>query len=440
MIKNTFTHEVQPKNEALMREATEYPDSRSNLLKAIGPGILVACSAIGGSHLVWSTRAGAQYGWSLIGLILLANLLKFPFFLYGQRYTAATGESLLAGYRRQGVAYVYIFLAINILTGIINTAGVAMLSGVLFAGYGFDGGQVPVFTVGILVICAAVILLGHYRLLDKISKIVVAVLSLSTLVALGLAFAHGPVASPDFTGPSAWTWQAFPFLVMLLGWMPAPVDLSAWSSLWMFSREEETGHFATPRESSIDFYLGYVMAVVMAVAFVALGKLIMYGSGQELVTGGTGFSQQLVSLYSANIGEWSKPLILTAAFSTMFSTTMTCIDGYPRSLAASCTLLSDSFARRFKQIFQLSIVLSVVAACVIVLYFVQNLLQLLSFAAIISFVTSPILAYINYRVMNGSNVPVEERPGPFLKLLSLGGLLFFLLMTAGFVYVTFIRV
>lgn len=315
-----------------------------------------------------------------------------------------------------------------------------MLSGVLFAGYGFDGGRVPAFTVGILVICAAVILLGHYKLLDKISKIVVALLSLSTLVALGLAFAHGPVAPPGFTGPSAWTWQAFPFLVMLLGWMPAPVDLSAWSSLWMFSREEETGHFATPRESSIDFYLGYVMAVVMAVVFVALGKLIMYGSGQELVTGGTGFSQQLVSLYSANIGEWSKPLILTAAFSAMFSTTMTCVDGYPRSLAASFTLLSDSLAMRFKQIFRLSIVLSVLAACIIVLYFVQNLLQLLSFAAIVSFVTSPILAYINYRVMNGSNVPVEERPGLFLKLLSLAGLLFFLLMTSGFVYVTFIRV
>ncbi|MDD4498571.1 MAG: divalent metal cation transporter [Methanosarcinaceae archaeon] len=440
MNETTFMGEAQPTPEAATAVAAEYPGIRSNLFKAIGPGILVACSAIGGSHLVWSTQAGAQYGWSLLGLILLANLLKFPFFLYGQRYTAATGESLLAGYKRQGVAYVYIFLAINILTGIINTAGVAMLSGVLFAGYGFDGGRVPAFTVGILVICAAVILLGHYKLLDKISKIVVALLSLSTLVALGLAFAHGPVAPPGFTGPSAWTWQAFPFLVMLLGWMPAPVDLSAWSSLWMFSREEETGHFATPRESSIDFYLGYVMAVVMAVVFVALGKLIMYGSGQELVTGGTGFSQQLVSLYSANIGEWSKPLILTAAFSAMFSTTMTCVDGYPRSLAASFTLLSDSLAMRFKQIFRLSIVLSVLAACIIVLYFVQNLLQLLSFAAIVSFVTSPILAYINYRVMNGSNVPVEERPGLFLKLLSLAGLLFFLLMTSGFVYVTFIRV
>jgi len=440
MNETTFMNEAQPTTRAAMPEDAEYPGSRSNLFKAIGPGILVACAAIGGSHLVWSTQAGAQYGWSLLGLILLANLLKFPFFLYGQRYTAATGESLLAGYKRQGVAYVYIFLAINILTGIINIAGVAMLSGALFAGYGFDGSRIPAFTVGILVICAAVILLGHYKLLDTLSKAVVALLSLSTLVALGLAFAHGPVASPDFVGPSAWTWRAFPFLVMLLGWMPAPVDLSAWSSLWMFSREEETGHFATTRETSIDFYLGYVMAVVMAVAFVALGKLIMYGSGQELVSGGTGFSQQLVSLYSANIGEWAKPLILTAAFSTMFSTTLTCIDGYPRSLAASCTLLSDSFARRFKRIFQLSIVLSVVASCVIVLYFVQDLLQLLSFAAIVSFVTSPILAYINYRVINGNNVPLEERPGPFLKVLSLAGLLFFLLMTAGFVYVTFIRV
>jgi Mn2+/Fe2+ NRAMP family transporter len=182
------------------------------------------------------------------------------------------------------------------------------------------------------------------------------------------------------------------------------------------------------------------MAVLMAVAFVGLGKLIMYGSGEELASGGIGFSQQLINLYSANIGSWSKPLILTAAFTTMFSTTMTCIDGYPRSLAASCTLLNDSFSRRFKQIFQLTIVLSVVASCIIVLFFVNNLLQLLSFAAIISFVTSPVLAYINYKVMNGSNVPVKDRPGTFLKILSWAGLLFFLLMTLGFVYVEFFRV
>ena len=116
--------------------------NRSNLWKALGPGILVACAAIGGSHLVWSTRAGAEFGWSLLWLVLLANLLKFPFFFFGQRYAAATGESLLAGYKRLGIAYVWIFLTINILTGTINIAGVSMLSGALLSGYGITATSV----------------------------------------------------------------------------------------------------------------------------------------------------------------------------------------------------------------------------------------------------------------------------------------------------------
>lgn len=409
--------------------------TNSNLWKSIGPGILVACAAVGGSHLVWSTRAGAEYGWSLVGLILLANLFKFPFFLYGQRYTAATGESLLAGYRRQGVGYVYVFLLVNILTGIINTAGVAMLSGALFASYGFGEVGVPLLTVAILLICMVVILFGRYKLLDSVAKAVVILLSLTTFVAVALAFSHGSVAPADFVAPSPWTWGSFAFLIILLGWMPAPIDLSAWSSLWMFSREQQTGHFATTRETSIDFYLGYIMAVVLALLFLALGKLVMFGSGESFSDSGVVFSHQLVALYSANIGDWSLPLILTAAFVTMFSTTMTCIDGYPRSMAACCTLIAGSSVKRFQQIHRIWIVLSTAAACLIVLFFVKNLLQLLTFAAVISFITSPILAYINYKVMMGDNVPQEKRPGQFLKILSWMGMLFFLLMSIGFVYV-----
>jgi len=254
-----------------------------------------------------------------------------------------------------------------------------------------------------------------------------------------LAWQHQAPMAVDFAAPSPWEWGSMAFLVMLLGWMPAPVDLSAWSSLWIFSREQQTGHFATVRETSIDFYLGYCSAVVLAVVFLALGKLVMFGSGQAFSESGIAFSHQLVSLYTSTIGEWSRPLILSMAFITMFSTTLTAMDGYPRSLAACCALIGKLDTRRFKQIHQFWILLTTISGALIVLSFVANLLQLLSFAAVISFLTSPVLAYINYRVMNGPNVPVEQRPGLVLKFLSWSGLLFFVLMSGGYLYVTFFR-
>jgi len=404
----------------------------SQLLKALGPGILVACAAIGGSHLVWSTRAGALFGWQLLGLLLLVNLLKFPFFLYGQRYTAATGKSLLQGYRDQGRFYIHIFLILNIFTGIINIAGVSMLSAALLAGFGITVLSVQGLTVAIMIGCLGLVLIGHYRLLDAFAKGVVLVLAVLTFLALAFALKQGPVAPEGFTSPSPYTVASFAFLIMFMGWMPAPIDLSAWSSLWMFSREKQTGHFATVKESAIDFYLGYGMAVVMAVAFLALGKLVMHGSGESFAPGGIAFSQQLINMYSANIGAWSHHLILSAAFITMLSTSLTCIDGYPRALAASSTLAFKALDGNFARLHLLWVVLCVGMASVIVLFFIQNLLQLLGFAAIVSFLTSPVLAYINFRVMCSEDVPEKDRPGLLLKILSWSGIVFFIAMATGF--------
>ena len=47
------------------------------LKKTLGPGILFASTAIGVSHLVQSTRAGANYGLALF--IIIANLLNILF-------------------------------------------------------------------------------------------------------------------------------------------------------------------------------------------------------------------------------------------------------------------------------------------------------------------------------------------------------------------------
>ena len=101
------------------------------LLQALGPGILLAAAAIGGSHLVASTQAGALYGLGLLGLLLLANLFKYPFLLVGSRFTAVTGRSLLEGYVRHRPWYLPLYLLITLSTGVANIAAVVLLAGSL---------------------------------------------------------------------------------------------------------------------------------------------------------------------------------------------------------------------------------------------------------------------------------------------------------------------
>ncbi|MGB5370838.1 MAG: divalent metal cation transporter, partial [Flavobacteriaceae bacterium] len=66
-------------------------------IKSLGPGLLFASMAIGTSHLVLSTKAGAQYGWIMAIPIILANVFKYPFFEFGVRYTHVTGKTLIVG-------------------------------------------------------------------------------------------------------------------------------------------------------------------------------------------------------------------------------------------------------------------------------------------------------------------------------------------------------
>lgn len=78
--------------------------------KSFGPGILMASAAIGGSHLVASTQAGALYGWQLAIIIILANFFKYPFYRFATEYACGMGESLIVGYAKKSRFYLWTFL------------------------------------------------------------------------------------------------------------------------------------------------------------------------------------------------------------------------------------------------------------------------------------------------------------------------------------------
>ncbi|MFO7977397.1 MAG: divalent metal cation transporter [Bacteroidales bacterium] len=394
------------------------------MFKYLGPGILLAGAAIGGSHLVASTQAGALYGWQLLGILFLVNLFKYPFFRYAQRYTAATGETILDGYLKLGRGYLVLFFILSIFIGIINIAGVSMITGSLAMNFGIPNMSVPLISGFFMLCCILIIMLGGFPLLKSFGKWIVLILGVSTLGAMIISVVNGPVASSGFQGESPWTMASFGFVIMFMGWMPAPIDVSVWPSLWMKSQEKLHQKASKMKETMIDFHAGYYSSVFFAFIFLILGKMVIYGSGTELSAQGSVFARQLIGLYTDTIGSWARPLIIIVAFSAMFSTTLTTIDAYPRSLATSSKLLFTGLNQGFRRLHHLWLAAASLAGFLIISFFVDRLGDMLSLAMIISFLTAPVFALLNYRVMFLNRVPSHFRPKAWEKVLSISGIIF----------------
>ena len=401
--------------------------------RVLGPGILFASAAIGVSHLVQSTRAGALFGFDLVGVVVAANVLKYPFFEFGSRYACATGRSILDGYRRQGRWMLGLYLALTLASMFAVAAAVTFVCAGLFAYlFGLDPGAAAAVAAGLLATCAVVLAAGKFGLLDGALKALALVLTLTTLWATGVAvfdWAAGalPAPAPGPDAAPAFSWASLPFLIALMGWMPTAVDLSAWNSLWTVEKMRQTGYRPTLRETLADFHLGYWLSAGLALCFLTLGALLMHGRGVPLADGAVGSAAQLVGLYAEAVGGWVRPVIGVAAATVMLSTVITVLDGYSRSLVETLQLLrtgADAPPADGPRGYVLGVALLAAGSALILLFLAASLTALVDFATTLSFVIAPVFAALNLRVVCAAEVAPEHRPGPWLRALAWAGLAF----------------
>ncbi|MCZ6916017.1 MAG: divalent metal cation transporter [Gemmatimonadetes bacterium] len=394
--------------------------------KAFGPGLMWAAAAIGVSHLVQSTRAGAMAGFGLSGIIILALVLKYPFFAFGPQYAAATGRSLVEGYRRIGSWALWLYFLMQLVTGVIHQVAILLLMAYLIQlAFGIDS---PVWVIGGLLYagCATWLAVGRFRGLDYAIKLVVAVLAVSTLIAAAIA---APRA--DFSSLSLWPGAAtavpLGFFLALVGFMPAPIEMSVMSSLWTLEKERLHKRRTSVALAGLDFKIGYVGTGVLALAFLLLGAAVLQGSGEQFSAAGAVFSGQLVDLYTNAFGEATRPLVLVAVLTTVFSTTLIVIDGFPRAIDRCVKNLGGREEPRHDAPIGRSYWVTVIAFGVLnvigLSLFTSSLTPMIDFATIFTFATAPVLGYLNVRVITSDDMPRELQPRAGMLILAYVGLL-----------------
>ena len=387
-------------------------------LKKLGPGLLFAGAAIGVSHLVQSTKAGAEFGFGLIWALLLCNFFKYPFFLFGTKYAHATGETLLDGYKRIGNYVLIIYLALSIVTIFTIQAAVTIVTaGLAIELFGITS-NITLWSGIIIIFCLLILIIGKYRLLDNLIKVIILILGVSTVIAVFYANLNSNVTI-EIKQIMPSNFDGIIFLAAFMGWMPAPLDVSIWQSIWTKEKIsiDKNMNYKT---ALFDFNIGYLTTVVLGICFIGLGAFVMYNSGESFSNNGGEFAGQLINLYTSSLGENMFLLIAIAAFTTMFSTTLTCLDASPRTMGKSLSLLG------FKKLggYTFWLILLSLGTFMIFVFLMSEMGSLVRVATILSFVTAPIYAILNYILVTSKYMPKENRLNFAMKIYSILGIIF----------------
>jgi Mn2+/Fe2+ NRAMP family transporter len=401
----------------------------SRFSKTAGPGILFACTAIGVSHLVQSTRAGADFGLLILGFVILVTLLKYPFFEYGSRYANSTQTSIIDGYKKLGKPALWLYFLLTISSMFFVTGAVGFVTAGFFENlFGID--FLGEWTVVLLfAVCVGILAIGKYNVLDSLIKIIAIVLLVSTVSAFLFALYNGPIEHVSgFEPKELWNISGIFFLLALMGWMPTAIDLSSWNSLWTIERMKQTNYRPKLKETLLEFRLAYLITGILAVMFVVLGSFMFYGSGEELSNNNSDFAHQIVTLYTNTIGDWSYIIIAASAFTVMFGTIIAVFDGYSRSLQRTVELIfttkEEKIRTKFRTFYVVFLILISAGSLVVIFQFENNLRELVDFATVLSFVIAPIIAIFNFRLVTGKYLDKEHQPSIWLKILSVAGIVF----------------
>ncbi|WBX70185.1 NRAMP family divalent metal transporter [Tenacibaculum retecalamus] len=398
------------------------------LFNILDPGLLFAGAAIGVSHLVQSTRAGADFGFGLLWALLIVNIFKYPFFQFDPRYAAATGETLLDGYKKLGKGVLMSYYILNFMMMFIFQATLTIVTASLASTiFGFTNDLVT-WSLIILLLSVGILGIGKYKLLDNLMKYIIAILTISTVIAVSIAlFSTQKGFSFQQIIPSG-TAQ-ITFLIAFLGWMPAPLDISIWHSIWSVEKSKTTFEKIKPKYAIFDFNVGYIGTLFLGVCFVILGALVMFQSGESFSSKGTIFASQLIHLYTKNLGDFSYLFIGIAAFTTMFSTTLTTLDASPRAMSITSNLL---FNKKTKLNYWFWMFLLTIGTSVVLKYFLADMGFLVKIATVVSFLTAPFYAILNYILITSKHTPKKNQPKLPLRILSISGIVFLIVFSLWF--------
>ncbi len=391
---------------------------------SLGPGIIIAAVVFGPSKMTITSKLGAQYGYSLLWIVVIACFFMAIFTIMGARIGVATKQSLLTTIREKWgkAAAITVGLGIFIVTTSFQ-AGNSIGVGIAIAE---ATGTTPV----IWIICFNLIGLGllffrgFYKVLEKLMIFLVALMLFAFLTTFFLI-------KPDFTEIAS---GFIPSLVpgslgLVIAFFASTFSIVAafYQSYLVQERIKINPAIKEQNSNSITgiFILGLMSAIIMICAASVLNK-----QGIN-VTNASDMSRALEPLFGSN----ASTLFLVGLFGASFSSLIgnSTIGG--TLMADSIGYGSDLNSGKVK----LFIAMVMVFGAIIAIRFGKLPLELIVFAQSITIFLVPFIGLALFSVSNDETIMGHHKNSPAVKIIGVIGLLILFLLAASNVNELFLK-
>lgn len=314
------------------------PQTFRERIKFLGPSLIVTANIVGAGELIMTTTLGARAGFIALWVIIISCMVKVMVQLEFGKHTIHAGETTLEAFAKlpgpkvgRGHWSIWVWLGIK---GIQLVQMGGMIGGVALAlNIIFPSLPIMFFVWFVAISTVLLVLNSHYKKVESISVILIAIFSIFTILCVILlqstsyAISSGDIVEGmsfqlpaavvgvalgafGITGVSSDEAISYPYWCLEKGYAKSTGEYDG-SDTWV---QRAKGWIQV---MYLDAFLSMIIYTVTTAAFYLLGAAILHKTGQ--VPEGYQTIEILSRIYTESVGPWAKYVFLVGAVVVLFS-------------------------------------------------------------------------------------------------------------------------
>lgn len=294
-----------------MSTVTDVPAQGWGRIRQIGPGIVAAATGVGIGDLAVSLVTGARYGTLLLWAVVIGAILKYAMAEGVGRWHLATGTTITRGWRELG-NWTLIYFGVYIVIWGFSYGGAVMSATALPLKTLFPAVPFNLWAVLSALAGFVLVLVGHYRLLEKVTMALVGLMFVTVVGTAVLVLPDIPEVVAGLV-PRIPDGSVAPVLAMV-GGVGGTITLAAYG-MWIRAKGWRTSEWLAVMR--IDATTAYVLTGVFMIAMLIVGANMLHAAGLDIEgqQGLTAFGEQLREQF----GGWARVLFLLGFWATSFT-------------------------------------------------------------------------------------------------------------------------